>query len=52
MPAIGAKRIVDVSRADVARLHSSLRRMPRQANLVTSVRRNRRTRMTRERLGS
>jgi len=37
LPAIGAKRIVDVSRADVARLHSSLRRMPRQANLVTSV---------------
>ncbi|MGO9111247.1 MAG: tyrosine-type recombinase/integrase [Thermoguttaceae bacterium] len=37
LPAIGAKRIVDVSRADVARLHSSLRRTPRQANLVTSV---------------
>jgi integrase len=37
LPAIGAKRIVDVSRADVARLHSSLRRTPRQANLVISV---------------
>lgn len=33
LPAIGAKQIVDVSRADVARLHSSLRRTPRQATL-------------------
>jgi integrase len=37
LPAIGTKRIVDVSRADVARVHSSLRRTPRQANLVLSV---------------
>lgn len=37
LPAIGTKRIVDVRRADVARLHSSLQRTPRQANLVISV---------------
>jgi integrase len=37
LPAIGAKRIVDLSRAEVARLHSSLRRTPRQANLALSV---------------
>jgi len=37
LPAIGTKRIVDVSRADVARVHSSLKRTPRQANLVLLV---------------
>ena len=37
LPAIGAKRIVDVRRADVARLHSKLSDMPYQANKVLAV---------------
>ncbi len=37
LPEIGRKRIIDVGRADVARLHSSLGETPRQANAAVSV---------------
>ena len=37
LPELGKKRIVDIGRADVARLHSSLGETPRQANAAVSV---------------
>jgi hypothetical protein len=32
LPALGSKKVVDVARADAARLHHSLRSTPYQAN--------------------
>jgi integrase len=37
LPAIGAKRIVDVRRADIARLHAKLSGVPYQANKALAV---------------
>ncbi|BGE86299.1 MULTISPECIES: site-specific integrase [Methylosinus] len=37
LPELGAKRIVEIGRADVARLHSNLGTTPRQANAAVSV---------------
>src|ERR1700731_4942356 len=37
LPTIGSKRIVDVQRADVARLHAGLVRTPYEANRVLAV---------------
>ena len=37
LPELGKKRIIDIGRADVARLHSSLGETPRQANAAVSV---------------
>ena len=39
LPAIGGKRIVDVRRADVARLHAGLVRAPYEANRGVTKRR-------------
>jgi integrase len=36
-PAIGARKVVDVGRPDIARLHASLRETPYQANRVLAV---------------
>jgi integrase len=37
LPAIGSKQVVDVRRADVARLHGKLRHVPYQANHVLAI---------------
>ena len=37
LPALGTKKVVDVARADAARLHHSLRATPYQANRVLAV---------------